>query len=109
MANKRVQATLYSAPDPRRKKAKEMKQRSEALESIPGIGTKLAEMLKLVGVRHVSDLKGANPERLYTKLEQTIGTHVDRCVLYAFRNAVYFASHERHDPAKLKWWYWKDR
>jgi nucleotidyltransferase/DNA polymerase involved in DNA repair len=86
-----------------------MKQRSEALESIPGIGPKLARMLQLIGVRRVSELKGANPERLYTKLEQTIGTHVDRCVLYAFRNAVYFASHERPDPAKLKWWYWKDK
>jgi len=86
-----------------------MKQRSDALESIPGIGARLAELLRAVGVSRVSDLKGANPERLYAQLEQTIGAHVDRCVLYAFRNAVYFASHEMHDPAKLKWWYWKDK
>ncbi len=86
-----------------------MKQRSRALESIPGIGPKIAEMLQSIHVRQVSDLKGVNPEKLYTKLEQTMGAHVDRCVLYAFRNAVYFASHQRHDPAKLKWWHWKDK
>ncbi len=86
-----------------------MKQRSDALESIPGIGPRLAEMLRSINVRRISDLKDADPERLYSKLEHTIGAHVDRCVLYAFRNAVYFASHKRHDPAKLKWWYWKDK
>ena len=86
-----------------------MKKRSEELETIPGIGKNLAAMLQGIGVRRVSDLKDANPEKLYMKLEQTAGAHVDRCVLYAFRNAVYFASHERHDPAKLKWWYWKDK
>jgi nucleotidyltransferase/DNA polymerase involved in DNA repair len=85
-----------------------MKQQSEALESIPGIGVRLTELLHSIGIRKVSDLKGGNPERLYSKLEETIGAHVDRCVLYAFRNAVYFASHKQHDPAKLKWWYWKD-
>jgi nucleotidyltransferase/DNA polymerase involved in DNA repair len=86
-----------------------MKKPTEDLESIPGVGNKLAAMLKSIGVRRVSDLKGANPERLYTKLEETTGAHVDRCVLYAFRNAVYFANHEIHDPTKLKWWYWKDK
>lgn len=82
---------------------------SEDLRSIPGIGARLAAMLESIGVRRVSDLKGASPEELYAKLEETTGAHIDRCVLYAFRNAVYFASHQRHDPAKLKWWYWKDK
>jgi hypothetical protein len=30
-------------------------------------------------------------------------------VLYVFRCAVYYASHEVHDPELLKWWNWKDR
>jgi hypothetical protein len=34
---------------------------------------------------------------------------VDRCLLYVFRCAVYFAEHTRHDPELLKWWNWKDR
>ena len=33
----------------------------------------------------------------------------DRCELYVFRCAVYYAEHEEHDPEKLKWWYWKDK
>jgi hypothetical protein len=33
---------------------------------------------------------------------------VDRCVLYVFRCAVYFASEAEHDPELLKWWNWKD-
>lgn len=33
----------------------------------------------------------------------------DRCVLYVFRCAVYFAEHEQPEAEKLKWWYWKDR
>jgi hypothetical protein len=37
-----------------------------------------------------------------------MGQHVDRCVLYVFRCAVYFASESKHDPELLKWWNWKD-
>jgi hypothetical protein len=85
-----------------------MKQRSEELESIPGVGTKIAQLLRLIDVHRVSDLKDSYPERLYKKLEHTVGTHVDRCVLYVFRTAVYYASHQKHDSEKLKWWNWKD-
>jgi nucleotidyltransferase/DNA polymerase involved in DNA repair len=85
-----------------------MKQRSEAIESIPGVGVKIAQKLQLIGVHRVGDLRGANPERLYDILEQTIGAHVDRCVLYVFRAAVYFANNQKHDPGKLKWWNWQD-
>jgi hypothetical protein len=85
-----------------------MKQRSEAIESIPGVGVKIAQKLQLIGVHRVGDLRGANPERLYDILEQTIGAHVDRCVLYVFRAAIYFANNQKHDSEKLKWWNWKD-
>ena len=85
-----------------------MKQQAEDLESIPGVGAKIAEKMKLIGIHRVEDLKQANPERLYEKLENTIGAHVDRCVLYVFRAAVYYASHQKHDSEKLKWWNWKD-
>jgi hypothetical protein len=85
-----------------------MKQRSEEIESIPGVGVKIAQKLQLIGVHRVDDLRGANPERLYDTLEQTIGAHVDRCVLYVFRAAVYFANNQKHDSEKLKWWNWKD-
>jgi hypothetical protein len=37
-----------------------------------------------------------------------VGAHVDRCALYVFRCAVYFASEAKPDPELLKWWNWKD-
>ncbi|MHB9112101.1 MAG: helix-hairpin-helix domain-containing protein [Thermoleophilia bacterium] len=84
-----------------------MKPQSEDLESIPGVGPKIARKLRLIGVSRVSDLKDANPEKLFGQLEKTLGTHVDPCVLYVFRAAVYYASRREHDPEKLKWWNWK--
>jgi len=81
---------------------------SDDLTSIPGVGPTIARNLRLMGIRRVADLKGADPERLYTKLERTLGEPVDRCALYVLRTAVYFASRTRHDPEKLKWWNWKD-
>jgi len=80
----------------------------QALESIPGIGPSLARDLRLLGYKQVRDLKGEDPEKMYRKLEKKTGEHQDRCVLYTFRCAVYFATRDRHDPEKLKWWNWKD-
>ena len=79
------------------------------LETIPGIGPRLAEDLRCLGIRKVGDLRGKDPEALYRELEGSAGRHVDRCVLYAFRCATYYASSEKPDPEKLKWWNWKDR
>lgn len=77
------------------------------LQRIPGIGKACAQDLWNLGVRKVSDLKSKNPELLYKKLCVMQGGRVDRCMLYTFRCAVYFASHKAHDPAKLLWWNWK--
>ena len=85
-----------------------MKTRPESLDSIPGIGKALSRKLNAIGISGVSDLRSTKSEQLFRKLEKALGTHVDRCVLYTFRCAVYFANHEKHDPAKLKWWKWKD-
>ncbi len=81
---------------------------SDDLTSIPGVGPTIARNLRLMGIRRVADLTGADPERLYTKLERTLGEPVDRCALYVLRTVVYFASRTRHAPEKLKWWNWKD-
>ena len=68
------------------------------------------EMSRLLdlGVERVADLEGADPQQLYERLCMLRGAHIDRCVLYVFRCAVYYASHDTHDPEKLKWWSWKD-
>ena len=81
----------------------------DELEIIPGVGRSLAADLRSLGVQRVEDLKNQNPEEMYERLMHQVGSHVDRCVLYVFREAVYFASHETHDPEKLKWWNWKDK
>ncbi len=78
------------------------------LQIIPGIGPSLAKDLHKLGIEKVSDLKKKDPKKMYEKLMKLEGHHIDRCVLYTFRCAVYFASHTKHDPEKLKWWKWKD-
>lgn len=77
------------------------------LQIIPGIGPKLARRLADLSYANVFSLRGADPEQMYTELCRLQGMHIDRCVLYAFRCAVYFASHSEHDPELLKWWHWK--
>jgi len=56
----------------------------------------------------VAQLKKKNPETLYRRLERQAGEHMDRCVLYVFRCAVYYAETKRPNPELLKWWNWKD-
>ena len=79
-----------------------------ALEEIPSVGPSIAQDLIDMGITRVSQLKGKDPQQLYDKLCALTGTHQDRCVLYTFRCAVYYASNATHDPEKLKWWNWKD-
>ena len=81
----------------------------QELSRIPGVGSAIAADLYLLGIRQVSDLREANPEALYRDLCSAVGQRVDRCVLYVFRAAVYFASESEHTPDLLKWWNWKDR
>jgi predicted RecB family nuclease len=78
------------------------------LQEIPGVGPSLARDLFDLGIRRISDLRRKNPERLYEKLCALTGEHQDRCVLYVFRCAVYFASAKRPETELLKWWNWKD-
>jgi len=78
------------------------------LRRIPGVGPNLAQDLADLGIRRVTDLRRRSPERLYQQLCTLHGEHIDRCVLYAFRCAVYFASKPNPDPERLKWWNWKD-
>lgn len=80
----------------------------KALQVIPGIGPSMAQDLMELGIRKVEDLAGRDPERLYRRLIRLRGVYQDRCVLYVFRCAVYFAETRRPDPERLKWWNWSD-
>ncbi|MBI3787505.1 MAG: helix-hairpin-helix domain-containing protein [Ignavibacteriales bacterium] len=78
------------------------------LQEIPGVGKSIAEDLWEMGFRSVRELKNKNPQRMYEKHCEQQGTQIDRCLLYVFRCAVYYASHTKQDPELLKWWNWKD-
>jgi len=80
----------------------------DELQKIPGVGKSIAEDLRSLEIRRVSDLRDKDPEALCSELGKKMGKPMDRCLLYVFRCAVYFASQKKHDPEKLKWWYWKD-
>lgn len=81
---------------------------SRSLRIIPGVGKNMEQHFFNIGIHEIEDLKGANPEELYLKDCNAKGFQVDKCVLYVFRLAVYYANHDIRNPEKLKWWYWKD-
>lgn len=78
-------------------------------QTIPGVGKSIALDLWNQGFRSVEELKGQDPEEMYVRQCELQGAPVDRCMLYVFRCAVYYASNEQHDPELLKWWNWKDK
>ena len=79
-----------------------------ALETVPSIGPSLAAALRRLGVHRVGDLRRRSPEALYRKMCALEGGPVDRCVLYSFRCAVYYANACRPRPDRLLWWNWKE-
>jgi len=88
---------------------KDKKSQLKELQQIPGVGKSTAEDLYAIGIKKIEDLKGKDPEKLYILSNQLVGTQQDRCLLYVFRCAVYFASTKNHSKEKLNWWYWKDK
>ncbi|MBT3827591.1 pathogenicity locus [bacterium] len=79
------------------------------LQVIPGVGPSIAHDLWLLGIKEVSDLRGHDAEELYERSCAIQGVRIDRCLLYVYRCAIYFASNDQHDSQLLKWWNWSDR
>jgi len=79
------------------------------LKQIPGVGVSIANDLWNIGIRSVADLKQKNPQQLYEQSNHFAGVVQDRCLLYVFRCAVYYATTpaQKREPEKLKWWNWK--
>lgn len=79
------------------------------LRQIPGVGISIANDLWNIGIRTVADLQHKDPEKLYNQSNKFAGTVQDRCLLYVFRCAVYYANTPapKREPEKLKWWNWK--
>lgn len=81
------------------------------LGSIPGVGKSIARDLWNIGIHDISDLADQDPEVLYFLSNKFAGKIQDRCLLYAYRCAVYYANtpEMERDSEKLKWWNWKDK
>ena len=79
------------------------------LEQIPGVGKNIARDMLNIGINSIDDLKGRQAEQLYYRLCDFKASPVDRCMLYVFRCAIYYASNTEHDPQLLKWQNWKDK
>ena len=80
----------------------------DSLQNIPGVGKSIAQDLRNIGIRTINDLKGKNPKKLYEASNNYVGVVQDRCLLYVFKCAVYFAEGGKNKE-KLKWWNWKDK
>jgi hypothetical protein len=87
-----------------------MNETIKELMKIPGVGKSIANDLVKIGIKSVRDLKGKSPEELYDRSNRVAGCVQDRCLLYVFRCAVYFAKtpEAKTKADKLKWWNWKD-
>lgn len=84
------------------------KNQAKELMKIPGVGISIANDLINIGILKMEDLKNKDPEWLYHQSNQYAGTVQDRCLLYVFRCAIYYATESKPDKEKLKWWNWKD-
>lgn len=78
------------------------------LRTIPGVGPAMEKELQALGYDSTASLRGQDPEEMYRRSCAIQGCRLDRCVLYVYRCAVYFAETEQPDPEKCRWWYWKD-
>lgn len=74
-------------------------------QTIPGVGKSIALDLWNQGFRSVEELKGQDPEEMYVRQSELQGAPVDRCMLYVFRCAVYYASNEEFpgEPGGKEW------
>ncbi len=82
--------------------------RETDLQQIPYVGKRTEEALRMLGFDSIASLRGADPQEIYERECLMTGLKIDRCQLYVYRMAVYYAENDIHDPAKLKWWAWKD-
>jgi ERCC4-type nuclease len=86
-------------------------QQIKQLKTIPGVGKSIAEDLWNIDIKSIEDLKGKSPEKMFEQSNKLAGMVQDRCLLYVFRCAVYFAETEENnrETEKLKWWNWKEK
>lgn len=87
------------------------KEEIKALRVIPGVGPSIAQDLINIGIHSVPQLQGKDPYKLFDQSNRFAGMIQDRCLLYVFKCAVYYAETpaEEREKEKLNWWWWKDK
>src|ERR1044072_7503993 len=61
------------------------------LQQMPNVGRSTAIDFYDLGIRETADFKRKNPQKLYDQLMELRGAHIDRCMLYVLRAAVYLS------------------
>lgn len=79
------------------------------LEKIPGVAKAMKKNLQTLGYQQVEELKDADPEEMYERLQTIKDEKIDRCVLYVFRTAVAFAKEEQKEHFQKNWWDFKEK
>ena len=78
------------------------------LRNIPNVGKRTEQDLLAMGYTTIASLKGKTAQELYDEECALRGTLLDRCQLYLYRAVEYYVNTPSPDPAKLRWWFWKD-
>lgn len=78
------------------------------LRDIPNVGKRTEENLLAMGYTSIDSLKGKTAGELYAEECRLRGCTVDRCQLYLYRAVEYFVNTDNPNPAKCRWWLWKD-
>ena len=76
------------------------------LKDLRGIGRKMLEDFRKLGVRSVADLKSRDANHSYDRICILIGTCQDPCVLDTYRCAIEQARNPDLPSEQTNWWYW---
>jgi hypothetical protein len=76
------------------------------LEDLISVGPSIRGSFESMGIHTVTQLRRANPKRLYDRLCRMTGTRQDPCVLDVFTAAVAQAKNPRLPAEQCQWWYW---
>lgn len=68
------------------------------LTVIPGIGKNMAQHLIAAGYPDIVSLKEQSPDEIYERDCLAQGVQVDRCALYCYRLAVFYADNDGELP-----------
>jgi predicted RecB family nuclease len=79
------------------------------LEDLISVGPAMLRDFERLGIRTVTQLARANPQKLYAKLNRVSGQRQDICCLDVFTAAVAQARNPRLPAEKCQWWYWSRR